>query len=327
VILLPLLLTLLSLPIFSLTPVYFLFWGLTYLAKQNTWPIMLVLAGIIYFSIESWAEHPTPSVRVAYNTTLPVEALRPRSELIGIVDFDANMQGASGDESIEVPYRNWAELINGMALGQYELFGRMFVAYPCSKLPSPVNQSIHSASINNREFNSNCQYAVVQHIRLGDPIGYVEICSFGHRDGVFCSIGAFHCSIGGPSSLSERFLCNSALLLGFIFPVRELLLQQFNLSLRGLRFTVGRQIGPNGSDRSNREQYQREYLDAVVETRLRFLIGVPLFLLGVWLVVHCDRTVNRNSGWRGWLLWLSAGLCIFCSFVLLLYRGSLGDLL
>jgi hypothetical protein len=61
----------------------------------------------------------------------------------------------------------------------------------------------------------------------------------------------------------------------------------------------------------------------IVELYLRSLIGVPLLLVGIWLVYYCDRTVNSDFGWRGWWLWLSACVCIATSFVLLLYRSSL----
>ena len=74
-------------------------------------------------------------------------------------------------------------------------------------------------------------------------------------------------------------------------------------------------------------EYQSPYLEAVVETRLRFSLGIPLILLGMWLVDYCDRTFKSDLGWRGWLLWTAAAGCFVASFILLLFRGSLTELL
>ena len=72
---------------------------------------------------------------------------------------------------------------------------------------------------------------------------------------------------------------------------------------------------------------QIPYLDAVVETRLRFSLGIPLILLGMWLVDYCDRTFKGDIGWRGWLLWSTTVGCWIASAVLLLFRRSLAELL
>ena len=67
-------------------------------------------------------------------------------------------------------------------------------------------------------------------------------------------------------------------------------------------------------------------LDAVREANLRALFGFPLLLFGIWLVYYCDRTFDMYWGWRAWLLWCSAGLCIIASFILLLFRDRLSSL-
>lgn len=66
-------------------------------------------------------------------------------------------------------------------------------------------------------------------------------------------------------------------------------------------------------------------LNAVRELRLRALVGVPLFLLGIWLVCYCDLAIARGPGW-GWLCFASGCLCGGCSFVLLFYGASLSTL-
>lgn len=87
-----------------------------------------------------------------------------------------------------------------------------------------------------------------------------------------------------------------------------------------------RDVRTNGGTSSDGEEDQRPYLNAVSETRLRALVGVPLFLFGVWLIYYSNKAIDHDLGWRDWLWFASACLCISSSFVLLFYRASLSTL-
>lgn len=139
-------------------------------------------------------------------------------------------------------------------------------------------------------------------------------------------VNASLCGISRFPRLRQSINRNSPLFNSVDFGVGYLFFKQFNLLLGGISFSPVRQISPDSPDSRYADEDQRPYLDAVRETRLRSLVGFPLFVLGVFLIYYCDRFIDSDAGWRGWLLWLSAFLCVCSSFILLLYRNSLSSL-
>lgn len=133
-------------------------------------------------------------------------------------------------------------------------------------------------------------------------------------------------SISGPANLDQAIGRDSPLFKGVRLRVANLTIQQGDLLFSGIRGSTVREIGSDSTQRSEASEEQRPYLQDVRETRLRALLGVPLLLLGIWLVFYCDRSFNGNLGWQGWTLWFTAGVCFIASFILLLFSGSLSSL-
>ena len=148
---------------------------------------------------------------------------------------------------------------------------------------------------------------------------YVQEGSLRNAQSMSSGIRAVLGGVGGLTRFSQSINGYPSLFIGAFPRVVDLGLGRSSGAAIG-------EIGTNGASRSYSGEYQSPDLQAVRETRLRALFGVPLLLIGIWLVYYCDRTFNRDFGWRGWLLWLSACACIICSFILLLYRGSLSSL-
>ncbi|HLG54961.1 MAG TPA: hypothetical protein VI485_06495 [Vicinamibacterales bacterium] len=146
--------------------------------------------------------------------------------------------------------------------------------------------------------------------------GQRSIRSISARLGSSGSLPSFLQSIDGDPSLFD----------GVHLGILNLALQELDLALLRLSRAAVRPIRAESAYGSQTSESQGPYLQAVRETRLRALFGLPLLLLGIWLVYYCDRTVNSDSGWRGWLLWLSAYVCLSGRFILLLFRGSLSSL-
>ena len=125
------------------------------------------------------------------------------------------------------------------------------------------------------------------------------------------------------SSFGKPLHSDFALLGGIRFGVGYLSLKNVNLPFSSVRGSPVSEPRANSSSSGEGDEYKRPYLDAVRETRLRALIGVPLLLIGIWLIGYCDRAFNHYLGWRGWLLWFVACGCIVASFILLAYRDRL----
>jgi len=143
----------------------------------------------------------------------------------------------------------------------------------------------------------------------------------------FGGVSASCSSVGGSSRFSQGLHRNASLFGSVESDFGQLSVQQIDLPLGGGggRAPI-REIRTDSSSSSNRGKQQRAYRDAVLETRLRFAIGIALFLVGIWLIYYCDRTFNRDLGWRGWFLLFGACVGLAGSFVLLLYPGSLTSL-
>lgn len=108
---------------------------------------------------------------------------------------------------------------------------------------------------------------------------------------------------------------------------QDLLFKQSQLTLVGYRRSPSGHVSEPSTKSSQRSQSESKDVDPSLELRLRALFGFSLLALGLWLAYYCDRTFNDHLGWRGVLLWLCALSSVVASFVLLLFRASLKDLL
>ena len=127
------------------------------------------------------------------------------------------------------------------------------------------------------------------------------------------------------SGFSQRGRSNPALLGSIRSGVRHLAFQDVDLLLSGSGRPPVRPESTQGASGRSGEQNERPQLDPMVEANLRLLFGVPLLLIGIWLVRYGDRALDNNRGW-GLLALFIAFICISASFILLAYRGRLASL-
>lgn len=205
------------------------------------------------------------------------------------------------------------------------------------------NRGIPWGLINRDEFNSAGEFPTILELKrnvdpvsnfstrdIAAPIIWIQIGPIGECKRLTCNLyglfGCFRTLLGRLCSLSDfsqGFLGNASLFSEFKFVFSDLVLQQYDLIFSGQGGPAIRSPRQNRSSSGNAGEENSAYTNAIFEMRLRFLIGFPLLFFGIWLLCYCDRTLDRDVRWWGWLLWLIAFGSLPVSFILILFRGSL----